>query len=381
MRDVGRGLAAAAAALLVMAGVALAGLLLLDAGRFGGPVVLTAVVVALAVGGSADVVAVPAGGLPVAVRGVVDVMPLGVSLAGAVVLGVVLLRPGRDGLPVRAATTAVTVPAMLAAISLLTKGNLTLRLPGGGSGGGSVCRLGAGMSPRFGGAVDAGFSLAFVPTLTAATVWVLVVVGVCALAGRFPAVATGLRAFTTVLGIITAGGLLVAGVLGGAAAAGAVLLVLPQVVAGVLLLGLGVPWTVTSAGPLSCALDGVQPLSPGGPLTWAPVVVLLVCGVVVAARTRRTGGTLRRAAVLAAWFALVTGAALAVLALLSQVSVELGVTALGMSIPVLDARLAANPLLALVAGLAAGALAGGAGSLLVDAFRSRISVSSRTWNR
>ena len=168
---------------------------------------------------------------------------------------------------------------------------------------------------------------------------------------------------------------------GGATAAGAVLLVLPQVVAGVLLLGLGVPWTVTSEGPLSCALDGVQPLSPGGPLTWAPVVVLLVCGIVVAARTRRSGGTLRRAAVLAAWFALVTGAALAVMALLSQVSVELGVTALGLSIPVLDARLAANPLLALVAGVAGGALAGGAGSLLVDAFRSRISVSSRTWKR
>jgi hypothetical protein len=381
MRDVGRGLAAAAAALLVMAGVALAGLLLLDAGRFGDPVVLTAVVVALAVGGSADVVAVPAGGLPVAARGVIDVMPLGVSLVGAVVLGVVLLRPRRDGLPVRAATAAVAVPVVFAAISLLTKGKLTLRLPGGGSGGGSACGLGAGVSPRFGGAVDAGFSVAFVPALAAATIWVLVVVGAGALAVRFPVVTTGLRAAATVLGIFTAGCLLVAGVFGGAAAAGAVLLVLPQVVAGVLLLGLGVPWTVTAEGPLSCALDGVQPLSPGGPLTWVPVVVLLVCGIAVAARTRRSGGTLRRAAVLAAWFASVTGAALTVMALLSQVSVELGVTALGLSIPVLDARLAANPLLALVAGFVGGALAGGAGSLLVDAFRSRISVSSRTWKR
>lgn len=377
MRDVGRGLAAAIAALLAMAGVALAGLLLLDAGRFAGPAALTATVVALAVGGSADVVAVPAGGLPVTVRGAIDVMPLGVSLAGAVVLGAVLLRHGRDGLPVRAAAAAVAVPAGMAVISLLAKGNLTLRSSGGG---GSAC--GAGAGSRFGGAIDAGFSVASVPAAVAAAVWALVVAGMCALAVRFPVVATGLRSAATVSGVLTVGCLIVAGVFGGAAAAGGVLLVLPQVVSGVLLLGLGVPWTVSSGGVLSCALDGVQPLSPGGPLTWVPVVALLACAVVVATRTgRRLGGPLRRAAVLAAWFAVVTGAALAVVTLLSRVSVELGVTALGMSIPVLDARLAANPLLALAAGLASGALAGGAGSLLVDVARSRISVSSRTWKR
>jgi hypothetical protein len=263
---------------------------------------------------------------------------------------------------------------------LLAKGNLTLRLPGGGAGGGSACGLGTGAGSRFGGAVDAGFSVAFLPTVAAATIWVLVVAGACALGVRFPAVATGLRATATVSGVLTAGCLLVAGVFGGAAAAGGVLLVLPQVVAGVLLLGLGVPWTVSSEGPLSCALDGVAPLSPGGSLTWVPVVALLACGIVAAVRTgRRPGGPLRRAAVLAAGFAAVTGAALAVAALLARSSVELGVTALGWSIPVLDARLAADPLLALAAGLAGGALAGFAGSLLVDAFRSRISVSSRTW--
>jgi hypothetical protein len=380
MRDVGRGVAAAAAALLVMAGVALAGLLLLDAGRFGEPGALTAAVVALAVGGSAAVDAVPAGGLPVTVRGAIDVMPLGVSLAGAVVLGALLLRRGRDGLPVRAASAAVAIPAGLTAVSLLTKGNLTLRLPGGGAGGGSACGLGTGAGSRFGGAVDAGFSVGLLPTVAAAAVWVLVVAGACALAVRFPPVATGLRATATVSGVLTAGCLLVAGVFGGAPAAGGVLLVLPQVVAGVLLLGLGVPWTVSSDGPLSCALDGVAPLSPGGSLTWVPVVALLACGIVVAVRTgRRPGGPLRRAAVLAAGFAAVTGAALAVVALLARSSVELGVTALGWSIPVLDARLAADPLLALAAGLGGGALAGFAGSLLVDAFRSRISVSSRAW--
>jgi hypothetical protein len=382
MRDVRRGLGAAAAALLVMAGVALAALLLLGAGRSGDLAALTATVVALAVGGSADVVAVPAGALPIAVRGAVDVMPLGVSLAGAVVLGALLLRHGRDGLAVRAVTAAVAVAAGLAAIAVPAQGNLALKLPGGGSAGASACGPGTGAASRFGGAVDAGFSAAFVPTAAAAAGWALVVVGACALAVRFPVVVAGLRAAVTVFGAITAGCLLVAGVFGGAAAAGGVLLVLPQVVSGVLLLGLGVPWTVTSGGVLSCALDGVQPLSPGGPLIWVAAVALLACGIVVAARTgRRPGGPLRRAAVLAAWFAVVTGTGLAVLTLLSRVSVELGVTALGLSIPVLDARLTANPLLALAAGLAAGALAGGAGSLLVDAVRSRISVSSPTWKR
>jgi uncharacterized membrane protein len=49
------------------------------------------------------------------------------------------------------------------------------------------------------------------------------------------------------------------------------------------------------------------------------------------------------------------------------------VTAFSFSVPVLDVRLSANPLLA----LAAGALAGFAGSLLAGA----ISVSSRAWKR
>jgi hypothetical protein len=363
MRDVRRGLGAAAAALLVMAGVALAALLLLGAGRFGDLTALTATVVALAVGGSADVVAAPAGALPIAVHGAVDVMPLGVSLAGAVVLGALVLRRGRDGLAVRAATAAVTVAAGLIAISLLAKGNLALRLPGG-AGGGSVCGPGTGAVSRFGGAVDAGFSAAVLPTVAAAAAWALVVVGAAALVVRFPAAVPGLRVAAMVFGAITACGVLVAGVFGGAAATGAVLLVLPQAVSGALLLGLGVPWTLTSDGVLSCALNGIEP---GGAWIWVPVVALTTCAVVAA----RTGHRrpLRRAGV----FAVVTGVVLAVVTLLSRASVDLDVTAFGLSIPVLDARLSADPLLA----LAAGAAAGFASGLLAGA----ISVSSRAWKR
>jgi hypothetical protein len=367
MRDVCRGLAAAAAAVLVMAGVALAALLLLGAGRFGDLTALTATVVALAVGGSADVVAAPAGALPIAVHGTVDVMPLGVSLAGAVVLGALVLRHGRDGLAVRAATAAVAVLAGLATISVLAQGSLALRLPGG-SGGGSACGPGTGAVSRSGGAVDAGFSAAFVPTVAAAAVWTLVVIGAGALVARFPAVTAGLRVAATVFGVFTACGVLIAGAFGGAAAAGGVLLFLPQVVSGVLLLGLGVPWTLTSDGVHSCALNGIEPFSPGGTLIWVPVVAMVTCAIVVAARTGH-GRPLRRAGV----FAVVTGVAAAVVTLLSRMSVDLDVTAFGLSIPVIDARLSANPLLA----FAAGAVAGFASGLLAGA----ISVSSRAWKR
>ncbi|MEA5367356.1 hypothetical protein VA596_48050 [Amycolatopsis sp., V23-08] len=362
MRDVRRGLGAAAAALLVMAALALAALLLLGAGRFGDLTALTATVVALSVGGSADVVAVPSGALPVTVHGAVDVMPLGVSLAGAVVLGALVLRHGRDGLAVRVTTAAAGFVFGLAAISLLTQGNLALRLPGG-TGGASACGPGSGVASRLGSAVDAGFSAAFLPTVAAAAVWALLVAGACALAGRFPAALPGLRWAVTGFGVVTSGCALVAGVFGGAAAAGGVLLALPQVVSGALVLGLGVPWTVTSGGVLSCAVNGIDP---GRAWIWVPVVVLTACAVVVGVRS---GRSLRRSAV----FVVVTGGALAVVTLLSRVTVDLGVTAFGLSIPVLDARLSANPLLA----LAAGAAAGLAGSLLADA----ISVSSRAWKR
>ncbi|MEV7092684.1 hypothetical protein AB0M80_07535, partial [Amycolatopsis sp. NPDC051045] len=64
MRELCRGLTAAAAALCAMAAVSLAALLLLDAGRFAGLGPLTAAMVALAVGGTARISVVPPGGLP-----------------------------------------------------------------------------------------------------------------------------------------------------------------------------------------------------------------------------------------------------------------------------------------------------------------------------
>ncbi|MEV6877157.1 streptophobe family protein [Amycolatopsis sp. NPDC051128] len=365
MRDVVRGVAAAVAALLATAFVAASAVLLLGADRFGSPVRLTAAVVALAVGGTAELDAAPAGGLPVTVHGVVDVMPLGVSLVGVVVLGALLLRRGRDGLPVRAAAAAAVFPAGLAALAFAARGNLTLRLPEGTSGAALGCVRGPSLPFRaVPSSLSAAFSVEVAPTAAAGAIWVLVVAGVCWAALRFRAFAAGLRGTLIAVGALTAVCLLAAATFGGAAAAGGVLLVLPQVVSAVLVLGLGVPMTL--------------PCGAGPSLTWVSAIVLLGCGVVVAARTRhRPGRPLRRAAVIAVRLASAVGAVLAVMALLSRVSLELSIAVFSFPIPVVGA----NPLLALAAGLAGGALAGFAGSLLVDGFRSRFSVSSRAWKR
>lgn len=373
MREVGRGLVAAAAAVLAMTVVAAAGLVLLGAGRAGDLGALTAAAVAAAAGGSAEVGAVPAGGLPVAVRGGLDVVPLGVSVVGAVVLGALLRRRRADGWLVRGAAAVVALAAALAVIALFARGALTI--PGGGTVGGAG---GCGRAPRLplSGGFAAGFAVPVGPTVLGALAGSLAVVGLCRLATRLPAVATSLRAARWPAAGLAGLCLAAAWTFGGAAAAGGVLLALPQLVCAAVLLGLGVPWTISSSGGFSCAVPAV-PVSPGGPLLGLSAVLLLGCGVQFAARSRRPGGPLRRAAGFALWFAPATGAVLAVVTLLSRISVDVTVGAFGFSLPVAAVRVAANPLLASVAGLAGGAVAGFAGALLADG----ISVSSRVWKR
>ncbi len=379
-RDVLRGVTAAVAALAAMAGTAAAGLLLLDAGRVGGLGRLTAAVVAMAVGGSAEFGAVPAGDAPFAVRGNVGVVPSGITLVGAVVLGWLLLRH-RDGLLVRGAAAAVAFPAGAAAVAMTARGTVRppggavagMTAPGGVTGGLSgVCGLPAAGPFGRGGSLDAlgvGFSVPLGPVVLGAAGWVLAVVGVCWLVVRFRLAVRGV--VWTVVGVVIAA-LLLAWALGGPAVAGGVLLLLPLVVSGVLSLGLGVPWTVRTDGALACVLDRVAPPAPGGPLTWVAVGALLAVGVAVAL-AGRGGRPLRRAA----WLGVAAGVALGVVVWLSQVSVRLGITAFGFSLPVLDAGVAANPLVALVLGSAGGAVAGllGAGLLRLA------SVSLPAWKK
>ena len=161
--------------------------------------------------------------------------------------------------------------------------------------------------------------------------------------------------------------LLAAWAFGGPAVAGGVLLFLPLLVFGVFSLGLGVPWTVSSDGALACVLDGVAPPSPGGPLTWVAAVVLLAVGVLAG----RGGRLLHRAA----WLGAVVGVTLGGLALVSRVSVRLGIGAFGFSVPVLDAGLTANAPAALALGSAGGAAAG----LLAGGLLRLASVSWPAW--
>ncbi|MEV4145679.1 streptophobe family protein [Amycolatopsis sp. NPDC049691] len=415
MREVVRGLLAAAASLVAMAGVAAVGLLLLGMDQVGSS---TAAVVALAVGGSVDLQAAAVGGLPVALRGGLSGIPLGVSLAGAVVLGWLLLRR-REGLVVRGAVAGVAFAGTLGTVSFWARGKVGLpggigaprgcasaalsgagspagmreALPGGlGTGpSGGLSRplpgglgiwpsagahqpfpggLGAGF-PTQGGLptpshLEAAFSVAAGPTVAGALAFALVVVAACWLIARFPSVAPTLRALGWPLACLAAVCLVAAGILGGATAAGAVLLLLPQLLPAAVLTGLGVPWHLGTTGLLSCAPDTSFPAT-----HWIAAVVLLGCGIAVALHRRHP--PLRQAAELA----VIVGGVSTAVALLTRFSVDLSVSVFGFSVPVLGARLAANPLLALVAGAAGGAVAGLAGSLLVRA----ISVSSRAWTR
>ncbi|MBL7252734.1 hypothetical protein [Paractinoplanes lichenicola] len=369
------GARAAAAALLAMSGVALAGLLLLDAGRVGRLDRLAAAVVGLAAGAPLQVGAVPSGGLPVAVSGRLDVMPLGVTLAGMVVLGVLLARGGRAGLLLRGGTAVAVFAGGAGMVAWFARGALTLPagagadvaelracpsdatgLPGLSAGGG------AGLPGLFGrgaaapglpgrGALDAGFTVSVGPAVGGAAMLALAVAALCWVILRFPAARAGVRALRwPALGIMAVG-LSAAAVVVGPPAAGGLLLALP--------LGLALPSSLHADGMLACALEGrTTPI----PVHLAGVIVLLaVCVIVaVAARHVSPGRPFRRAA----GVALAAGLALAAIAFGASVSAALGVRALIFALPLLDVRLTVNPGIALLVGLVVGSVA----SLLVDAF-------------
>lgn len=446
-RDVGAGLVAGAAALLTMTGVAAAGLLLLDAGRIGEVGALTAAVVALAAGGRATLTTTAPGELPIPLRAGVEVLPLGVTLAGAVVLGTVLLRRGRDGFGARAAAATVAVAAGLLAVAQLASGNVTVALPadaataaghghanegrptdaakadGASAATGGVaaddgsaagdrldgnastpaggvaadvertpvdgCVDGGGLPFGDGGsagALEVGYSVAAGPVAAAGTVGASAVVGVCWLVLRFRGSTRRSRAGWWAVAGIVGTGMVAAGASGGTRAAGGVLLMLPLAVAGALPAGLGVPVTVRADGVLGCALDGAAPVVSTTPLRWVSGAALLALGVVVAARAWRGRGPqgrpqreprngLRRGLMVVGGMGAATGAGLAAMALLTTVTVDVGVGGLAL----LDASLAADPTAALAVGTAVGATAGAAGVTVVQAARALTSLPWRPW--
>ncbi len=305
-------------AFLAMAGVAALGLHLLGADAYGSLGPMTAAVMVLAVGGSVtprgDVSAFGMSGLTAETA--IDIVPLGVGLTGAVVLGALFLRslravPGggtAGGLAARAATVAALFTALVGGLTWAGHDSVTIPgralIPGPGSGdGGPLDRLpdlpglgdlpDLGDLPGLGDLSDPGrelpglglpdgladladarlridFEVAAWPSLVAGAVWVLAVLLIAlaasrrtplprALAGAGRAVRPAASALTQVLGLAVLLGL-AAGVYGVTSggqprrALGAALLGAPNGVWLALPLGLFVPWHGSASGALLPAL-------------------------------------------------------------------------------------------------------------------------------
>ncbi|MFE6848463.1 streptophobe family protein [Streptomyces sp. NPDC057686] len=399
------GIAATGWALVVMAGVAALGLHLLGADAAGGSLgAMTAAVVVLAIGGTVT----PSG--DVSVLGVtgpdaqtsLDVMPLGVGLAGALVLARIFLRSVRTGagpgeLAARAASVAVLLVAAAGGLARAGHDVVTLDgprlprtppevvVPGIGD-------IGGLLPDRIGDLIDTearvGFSVEFGPTLLGAAVWVLAVLAVALLASRRgPAAFARLRPAVSAL----VAALLVAVAAGLAAAVwaalgdehprrvlGAALLGAPNGAWTGMLLGLFVPFDGRATGTLGRLLpdplDDLLGVSAREPVTVARLaeydarVWLLVAGVGllllsagVLAAVRTPGRGIPQCAVR---LSAVTGVALAGLVWLTGVSLDGSVSVLGVDAVDAGVELRGDAPYALLLGAAWGAAAGGAGALL-----------------
>ncbi|MFC9299329.1 streptophobe family protein [Streptomyces sp. NPDC057011] len=399
------GVAAVGWSLAVMAGVAALGLHLLGADGSGGSLgAMTAAVVVLAVGGTVT----PSGDLSVfGVGGVgaessLDVMPLGVGLAGALVLARVFLRSLRAGAAPGepAARVAVVVALLVAAAGGLawaghdavTLDGAVLPVPGAPPkvelpGIGDIGGL---LPDRVGDLIGArgrvGFSVVPGPTLMGAGVWALGVLAVALAASRRgPAALARLRpavsALVTVLLVAVAAGL--AAAVWAAAGdghpgrvLGAALLGAPNGAWPGVLLGLFVPLRGQATGeagrwlpdPLDGVLDGqpvtVARLAEYDGRVWLLVagagLLLLAAGVLAAVRTpgRGIGGCAARLSV-------VTGVGAGMLAWVTGVSADASVAVLGLD--AVGAGVSVRPSVpyAVLLGAAWGAAAGAAGAALV----------------
>ncbi|MFD8985802.1 streptophobe family protein, partial [Streptomyces sp. NPDC059564] len=404
------GAAAVGWSVAVMAGVAALGLRLLGADAAGGSTVaLTAAVVVLAVGGSVtptgDVTAFGGVAAGAGARGSLDVMPLGVALAGALVLGLVFLRSvragaGWDELGARVAVVGVlftgtagglawaghdvvTVPGPVP----VPRAPVTVGVPGIGDIGGLLPlpdRVGELIRVR----ARVGFAVDLAPTLLGAGVWVAVVLGVALLASRRgPAAWARLR--PAVSAVVAA--LLVAVVAGLAAAgwaaardahpgrvAGAALLGAPNGSWTGVLLGLFVPLRGRASGEfgrlLPDPLDRLMGVSRWEPVTvsrlaeydgrvWLLVagagLLMLYAGVLAAVRSPGRG-----ILPCAVRLGVVCGVTLAGLVWLTGLSADASLAVLGVDVVDADVALRGRAAHAALLGTAWGATAGATGATL-----------------
>ncbi|WP_405921239.1 streptophobe family protein [Streptomyces sp. NBC_00122] len=418
MRRIRRGdvlLSAVAAvgwSLVVMMVVAALGLHLLGADGTGGSLgAMTAAVVVLAVGGTVT----PSCDLPVlGVAGAgaeasLDVVPLGVGLAGALVLARLFLRSVRVGAAAETAARVVVVAALLVTVAgalawvghdvvtldgaVLPRTPAKVEIPGIGDIGGLLPdRVGDLIGPR----ARVGFSVEPGPTLLGAGVWAVAVPALALLISRRgPAPLARLRpavsAVVTMLLVAVAAGLAAAvwAALGDehpGRVLGAALLGAPNGSWAGVLLGLFVPLSGRASGASARVLpDPLDELLTGSarePVTvarlaeydgrvWllvAGAALLLLCaGVLAAVRTPGRG-----IAGCAARLSAVTGVALAGLVWLTGFSADASLAVLGVDAVDAGVELRGSVPLALALGAAWGAAAGAAGALLTRRRRSRL---------
>ncbi|WP_372406686.1 streptophobe family protein [Streptomyces luteireticuli] len=409
-------------AFLAMAGTAALGLHLLGADRAGALGPMTAAVVVLATGGSVEPSgAVEAFGLTGAgARSSIDVLPLGVTLVGALVLGAAFVRSLRPAGPVVGGRELAARAGVMAAVFLLVLGGLawagsstvtidgTALVPGGGDGGPKLELPGIGdlgdLPDRLAGLARAkaavGFSVRTGPSLLGGAAWVLVVLLVTLLAARTAPLPHGARALhrsvrpaasalcAVLVLAVAAGWAAAAGATAGddhpGRIAGAALLGAPNGVWLGLPLGLFVPWHGRAAGSLLGVLpDPLDRLLNGGAdqtvgvgrlvglddrvllLPAACALAVLLAGVLTAVRTPRgTGGAAAYAGRCALALGAVTAVALPLLALATRVRADASLSVLGIDAAGAGLELSGSVPLAALLGAVWGLGAGAVGGLL-----------------
>ncbi|MFI5974277.1 streptophobe family protein [Streptomyces sp. NPDC051452] len=421
-------MAAVSWALIGMAAVAALGLHLLRADASGSLGPMTAAVVALAAGGSVtpsgDVTAFGLKGAEA--HTALQITPLGVSLAGALLLSWVFLRSLRRAgvvvasaeLLARAGTVTVLFVAMLGGLAWAGHDVITIdggalgmdAVPGaGGKGGGGLSLPGLGevgglLPHRIGDLIDAkaavGFTVDTPATLLGGLGWCAGVLVIALLAGRraplppgwavvHRAVRPAVSALVTVVLLTVAAG--AAAAVYAAAGddhprriAGAALLGAPNGTWLGLPLGLFVPWDGRATGVLVDVLphpvDQLLGTPSDRPVTlgrmagldgrvWllavAAVVTMLLAGVLTAVRTpatRAADSVPRLAGRCALRLGVATALALPLLAWLTDVSVDASLSVLGIDTSAAGLTLHAHLGTALLLGAAWGAGAGATGA-------------------
>lgn len=425
-------IAAVSWALIGMAGVAALGLHLLEADSVASLGPMTAAVVALAAGGSVtpsgDVSAFGLTGAQAATA--IEITPLGVSLAGAVLLSWFFLRSLRRAgaviapseLLARAGSVVLLFTAMTGGLAWAGHDVVTIdggalgldKLPGAGGGGGldipglgDVGDIGGLLPDQVGDLIDAkaavGFTVDTVPTLLGGLGWSAGILLIALLASRRTPLPPGwdavhrvvrpaVSALVTVLLVAVAAGLSAAAyaAIGDdhpKRIAGAALLGAPNGVWLGIPIGLFVPFDGRATGVLRnflpdpldrlLASDSDQSVTLGrlaelDGRVWllgvAAALMMLLAGVLTAVRTPVEGaGPAGFAGRCAVRLGLATASALPLLAWLTEVSVDASLSVLGFDAFGAGVVLRGELGLAVLLGAVWGAAAGAAGALLARA--------------